>query len=299
MSELTLVIKQQSISNETLLRLATYASVLTATILISVKLYAWTMTGSVSILASLVDSLMDVAASVVNLFAISHSLRPADNEHRFGHGKAESLAGLGQSVLIIISAAFLLLSAVARLRAPVEIESFSLGTGVIIFSIVLTLLLVTFQAYVIRRTDSSALKADALHYRADLITNVGILFALAGVYYGFVFMDPIFGILIALYIVYSAWGIAEDAVQTLLDRELPDEMRENILAVASAVAQVHSIHDLRTRRSGLTVFIQLHIELDETLTLKDAHEVADRVEFALRKAIPNADVIIHEDPISI
>ncbi|MBV1873983.1 MAG: cation diffusion facilitator family transporter, partial [Gammaproteobacteria bacterium] len=194
---------------------------------------------------------------------------------------------------------FLLLSAVERLKTPVAIESFSLGTGVIIFSIALTLLLVTFQAYVIQRTDSSALKADALHYRADLITNVGILLALAGVYYGFVFMDPMFGVLIALYIVYSAWGIAEDAIQTLLDRELPDEMRENILAVASAVTQVHSIHDLRTRRSGLTVFIQLHIELDETLTLKDAHEVADRVEFALRKAIPNADVIIHEDPISI
>ena len=135
--------KQQNISNETLLRLATYASVLTATILISVKLYAWVMTGSVSILASLVDSIMDVTASVVNLFAIAHSLRPADNEHRFGHGKAESLAGLGQSVLIMLSAGFLLFSAVDRFSAPVEIEAFSLGTGVIIFSIALTLLLVS------------------------------------------------------------------------------------------------------------------------------------------------------------
>ena len=291
--------KQKHISNETLLRLATYASVLTATILISVKLYAWVMTGSVSILASLVDSIMDVTASVVNLFAIAHSLRPADNEHRFGHGKAESLAGLGQSVLIMLSAGFLLFSAVDRFRAPVEIESFSLGTGVIIFSIALTLLLVSFQAYVVKRTDSLALKADALHYRADLITNIGILFALAGVHYGLVFMDPLLAILIALYIVYSAWGIAEDAVQTLLDRELPDEMREKIMMIASGVEQVHSIHDLRTRRSGLTVFIQLHIELDETLSLKDAHEIADRVEFLLRAGIPNADVIIHEDPMSI
>ena len=288
---------QTNLSDETLLRRATYASVLVASILIVVKAFAWMLTGSVSILASLVDSLMDVVASAINLFAVAHSLVPADSEHRFGHGKVESLAGLGQSLFIFASAVFLIISAADRLQNPQELGELGLGTGVIVFSMALTALLLLFQRHVVNRTGSLAVKADALHYRADLYTNAAILIALALSIYGYSFFDAIFAIVIAIYIVYSAWEIAYDAVQILLDRELPKEEREHITNIAEAVPRVKGIHELRTRRSGVTRFIQLHIDLDGTMSLREAHQVADIVEAAICAEIPNADVIIHEDPV--
>ena len=293
----SLPVDQTNLSDEKLLRRATYASVLVASILIVIKTLAWMLTGSVSILASLVDSLMDVVASAINLFAVAHSLVPADSEHRFGHGKVESLAGLGQSLFIFASAVFLIISAADRLQNPQELGELGLGTGVMIASMVLTALLLFFQRHVVNRTGSLAVKADALHYRADLYTNAAILIALALSIYGYSFFDAVFAIIIAIYIIYSAWEIAYDAVQILLDRELPEEDREHIKNIAEAVPRVKGIHELRTRRSGVTRFIQLHIDLDETMSLREAHQVADRVEATICAEIPNADVIIHEDPV--
>ena len=287
---------QGKLSDEKLLRRATYASVFVASVLIVIKTIAWLLTGSVSILASLVDSLMDAVASLINLFAVAHSLVPADSEHRFGHGKVESLAGLGQSVFIFASAVFLFISAVERLQNPQELGEVGLGTVVIVISILLTVLLLVFQHYVVKRTGSLAVKADALHYRADLFTNAAILLALFLSVYGYSFFDAVFAIAIAFYIFYSAWGIAYDAVQILLDRELPEEIREQITHIAKSVPRVGGIHELRTRRSGATRFIQFHIDLDENMSLKEAHQVADLVEAAICVEIPNADVIIHEDP---
>lgn len=285
-----------SVSDEKLLRWATYASVFTASCLIVIKIFAWWLTDSVSMLASLVDSLMDAAASLINLFAVAHALVPADHEHRFGHGKVESLAGLGQAVFIFISALFLLYNAYDRLQHPQELMALGWGTAVTLVSIALTVLLLLFQSYVVKRTQSLAVKADALHYRSDLATNAVILLALLFSYYGFQRVDPLFAIVIAFYILYSAWCIAHDSAQILLDRELPDAMRARIIDVAEAIVEVKSIHDLRTRRSGLTHFIQLHIDLDASLTLQQAHRIADEVEAAIIAAIPNADVIIHQDP---
>lgn len=285
-----------SVSDEKLLRWATYASVFTASCLIVIKIFAWWLTDSVSMLASLVDSLMDAAASLINLFAVAHALVPADHEHRFGHGKVESLAGLGQAVFIFISALFLLYNAYDRLQHPQELTALGWGTAVTLVSIALTALLLLFQAYVVKRTHSLAVKADALHYRSDLATNAVILLALLFSYYGFQRVDPLFAIVIAFYILYSAWSIARESVQILLDRELPETMRAGIIEVAEAIAEVKGIHDLRTRRSGLTHFIQLHIDLDARLTLQQAHRIADEVEAAIVAAIPNADVIIHQDP---
>lgn len=285
-----------SVSDEKLLRWATYASVFTASCLIVIKIFAWWLTDSVSMLASLVDSLMDAAASLINLFAVAHALVPADHEHRFGHGKVESLAGLGQAVFIFISALFLLYNAYDRLQHPQELTALGWGTSVTLVSIALTALLLLFQSYVVKRTHSLAVKADSLHYRSDLATNAVILLALLFSYYGFQRVDPLFAIVIAFYILYSAWSIAHDSVQILLDRELPDAMRARIIEVAEAITEVKSIHDLRTRRSGLTHFIQLHIDLDASLTLQQAHRIADEVEAAIVAAIPNADVIIHQDP---
>ena len=281
-----------------LLRLATYASVTTATVLIAAKLAAALMTGSVSVLASLVDSMMDVAALIINLLAVHYSLQPPDREHRFGHGKAEPLAGLAQAAFIAGSAVFLILHAVDRLLHPQPINEALIGVGVLLFAIVATMLLLAFQHSVIRRTQSTAIRADALHYATDLLTNTATLLALGLAMLGWPFADPVFAIGIALYILYSAGQIGHEAVQLLMDHELPPEVHERIKEIAGGHAQVRGIHDVRTRRSGQTYFIQLHVMLDDRMPLVEAHQIADEVEAAIVTAFPNADVLIHEDPTS-
>ncbi|WP_365305749.1 cation diffusion facilitator family transporter [uncultured Thiodictyon sp.] len=282
-----------------LLRLATYASVATATLLILVKLGAWLVTGSVSVLASLVDSLMDVGASLVNLLAVRWSLQPADEDHRFGHGKAESLAGLAQAAFIAGSAVFLALEAVDRLIHPQPLAQLGVGVGVMLFAIGATLILLAFQRRVIRETDSTAIRADALHYATDLATNSATLIALAGAFFGFPGLDPIFALGIAVFILYSAVQIAREAVDLLMDRELSPEDREKIQTVAAAVAGVLGVHGVRTRRSGHTPVMQMHLELDDNLPLLEAHAICDRVEAALRSEFPGADITIHQDPRSL
>lgn len=291
--------KPQQIDKARLMRMATYASVATAVTLIVAKLVAWFISDSVSILATLVDSSLDVLASVVNLIAVNHALQPADREHRFGHGKAEPLAGLGQSMFIAGSAGILLLQGISRLIHPQQISNgIELGIGVMIFSMLATLGLITFQRYVIRHTDSTAIKADALHYKTDLLVNGSVIIALVLAAYGWAIFDPIFAIVIALFILYSAWTIVREAIALLMDHELPDEDRQKIRATVLNNPHAKGLHDLRTRRSGTTVFIQLHLELDETLLLREAHAIADELENAVKALFDDAEVIIHEDPIT-
>ena len=279
-----------------LLHLATTASVATAAILIIAKLAAWLVTGSVSVLASLVDSLMDALASLINLFAVRYSLQPADAEHRYGHGKAEALAGLGQSTFIAGSAVFLVLESIDRLIHPKPLNDLAVGMAVMLFAILVTLILVMIQRYVVRRTGSTAIKADSLHYVTDLVTNASILVALVLGALGWPGLDPWFALGIAAYILYSAWQIGREAVHLLMDRELPEDVRERIVALAYAPPLVRGVHDLRTRQSGHTYFIQLHLELDDELALRDAHAVADEVEHSIRAAFADAEVIVHQDP---
>ncbi len=281
-----------------LMRWATYASVSTALILIFVKVIAWFVTDSVSILATLLDSSLDVLASLVNLFAVHHALQPADKEHRFGHGKAEALAGMGQAMFIAGSAGFLLLQAVGRLLHPQEITAgLEIGVAVMIFSIIATLILISFQKYVIKHTNSTAIKADALHYKTDLLVNASVIVALLLTFYGKGYFDALFGIGIALFILYSAWEIVKESIDLLMDHELPDEEREKIRQIVLNHAGTEGLHDLRTRRSGTRIFIQLHLELDSTLTLAAAHIIADDVENELESLFADAEVIIHEDPV--
>ena len=282
-----------------LLTLATTASVATAGVLIAVKLAAWLLTGSVSVLASLIDSLMDAAASLINFFAVRYSLTPADAEHRFGHGKAEPLAGLAQAAFIAGSAVFLVLHAVDRMLHPHPIAEMQVGIAVMIFAIVATLALLGVQRYVVRRTGSMAIRADSLHYMTDVLTNLSIIAALVLVSFGWESSDSLFAIGIAAYILYSAWQIAHDAFQLLMDRELPEEERQRILQIVRSHAHAHGVHDLRTRQSGATKFVQLHLELDENLSLKAAHSIADEVVEVICKAFPSAHVIIHQDPVNI
>lgn len=269
----------------------------TALMLIGVKFIGWLMTGSVSILASLVDSLMDGGASLVNLIAVRISLRGADADHRFGHGKAESLAGLGQATFIAGSALFLLIESVDRLFHPRSLGNLRAGIVVIAFSILVTLALVSVQRYVIRRTQSVAIRADALHYVTDLLTGFSVILALGLVMgFGWHGADAWFAMGIAFYISYSAWQIAREALQILMDKELSDDLRSRITRIATAHPQVYAVHELRTRSSGRQVIIQLHLDLDPEQTLREAHAIADEVEAAIRLDFPNADIIIHQDP---
>ncbi|BDZ72284.1 MULTISPECIES: cation diffusion facilitator family transporter [Methylophaga] len=291
--------KPQHIDKAQLMRIATYASVVTAITLIIVKLFAWFLTDSVSILATLVDSSLDVLASVLNMIAVHHALQPADREHRFGHGKAESLAGLGQSMFIAGSAGILLLQAINRLFKPEAMEQgMTIGIAVMVFSIIATFALMVFQNYVIKQTDSTAIKADALHYKTDLLVNGGVILALVLSLNGWTLSDPLIAIAIALFILHSAWGIVRESIDLLMDHELPDNEREKISALVLKHPQARGLHDLRTRRSGTTVFIQLHLELDETLSLRQAHDIADALEREIADLFDEAEVIIHEDPIT-
>lgn len=286
-------------SNDRLLRLATYASVATACLLILAKLGAWLVTGSVSVLASLVDSLMDAGASLVNLLAVHWSLMPPDAEHRFGHGKAEALAALGQATFIAGSAVFLGLQAVDRLIHPQPVAEAGVGLLVIGFAILVTLALLAFQRHVIRRTGSAAIRADALHYATDLATNAATVVALLLASAGWSGFDPLFGLAIGAYILYSALRIGFDAVQLLMDRELPEEARGQILDLATSVPGVLGVHGLRTRRSGQSLIIQLHLELDDALPLLAAHQVTLDVEARIRDMHPDSDITIHQDPVSL
>jgi ferrous-iron efflux pump FieF len=285
--------------NARLMRMATYASVSVALVLILAKLVAWGYSGSLSLLATLIDSSLDGLASLINLFAVRHALSPADREHRFGHGKAEALAGLGQAAFISGSAGFLLLEGIRRAINPEPILAHGLGIAVMVFSIAATLCLLAFQRHVIRRTGSMAISADALHYRTDLMVNASVIVALLLAAQGWPGFDALFAIGIALYILYSAWEIVRRAFDHLMDRELPDDEREQIKAIARSHQQVRGMHDLRSRRSGMDTFIQLHLELDDELSLLQAHEISDEVEARLLEVYPAAEIIIHIDPVSV
>lgn len=281
---------------ERLLRLASTASVVVAFTLIAVKAVAWLFTDSVSLLASLIDSSMDAAASIINFVAIRYALTPADREHRFGHGKAEAVAGLVQAAFIVGSAAFLLLHAVDRILHPAPVSEIGIGIAVMLFSIVASVALVLFQRHAIRVTGSTAVRADSLHYVSDLMVNASVVLALLVAGAGYGAFDTWLGIAIAVYIAWSAWTIGNDALQTLLDREVDDETRLALLELVRSRPGVVNVHDLRTRLSGQQMFVQLHLDLARDIPLWRAHEIAEDVEQAILAEFPHSDVIVHEDP---
>ena len=289
--------QRTDISQVRLLRLATRAAVAVAVLLIIMKMAAWFLTDSVAILSSLMDSVLDVGASLVNMYAVAHALVPADREHRFGHGKAEALAGLAQSAFISGSALFLVAEAGQRLIEPQPIIRDGIGISVMVLSIFLTLGLVIFQRQVVKRTRSTAISADSMHYRGDILANLGVIVALvlAG-NFGWIRADAIIALLVAAYILFGAWGIVKNALDQLMDRELPEAQRKRIRDIAMAHGEVDDVHDLRTRSAGIQTFIQFHLELDGELPLSKAHEIADNVEAQIQSAFPGAEVIIHQDP---
>ncbi len=283
--------------HQRLLRLATRASLTVASILVLAKAIAWWLSGSVSLLAGLTDSALDAVASFLNLLAVHYALRPADDDHRFGHGKAEALAGMAQALFIAVSAVLIGFQAVERLQTPQPLGDTGAGIAVMLLSLALTVALLAFQRKVIRTTGSTAVRADSLHYRSDLLLNGSILLALLLAGFGWPQLDALFGLGIALYILWSALQIARESTSILMDQELPADIGERMQELALAIPGVKGVHDLRTRVSGSHWFVQLHLELPGALPLHEAHALCVKASEAIRERYPRADVMVHADPV--
>ncbi|TFH77438.1 cation diffusion facilitator family transporter [Pseudomonas kribbensis] len=279
-----------------LLRLATRASVAVACTLIIAKAIAWWLSGSVSMLAGLTDSALDGVTSLLNLLAVHYALRPADDDHRYGHGKAESLAGMAQALFIGGSAVLIAFQAYERIQQPEPLGAPWISIGVIVFSLLLTAALLMLQHRVIKQTGSNAVRADSLHYRSDMLLNGSILIALILAGLGFHQLDAWFGLGIAVYILWSAIQIARESFSVLMDEELPVDVSQHMLELACGVPGVLGAHDLRTRISGNHWFVQLHLELPGELTLSVAHGISDQAADAIHAAYPRAEVLVHADP---
>lgn len=280
----------------TLVLSAGAASIATAGTLIALKCGVWLYSGSSSMLASLTDSVLDLAASLVNLLALRFALTPPDRDHRFGHFKAEALASLSQAAFIGGSAFLLIFHGVARVKDPVPLELVDLGIYVSIASMVITVLLVSYQAFVCKVTGSQAVGADRYHYLSDLILNMGVIAALVLSNLGYLWADGLFAAILGVFILKGSVHIALQAVATLLDRSLTPKEHEEIIKNLLEVQGVKSLHDLRTRKAGPQCFIQCHVVIDGKVTLKEAHEIATRAENAVFKLYPDADVTIHMEP---
>lgn len=279
---------------------AAFAAVAISALLVGLKATAYVVTDSVALMAALADSALDLFASSINLLAINQSLTPADREHRFGHGKAEPLAGLAQGAFIAGSATFLVVESVGRIVSPHAVEHAGIGLVVMAFSVVAVLALVLYQRVAVTRSGSLAIRADRLHYLGDLLTNIGVIVGIVlATRFGIPIADPIVGLGVAAVLTASAWHVVRQSYDQLMDHELPDSERERIKALVLRHRDVRNLHDLRTRAAGISKFIQLHIELDPTISLTRAHEVSDAVEADILSAYPDAEVIIHQDPAGV
>ena len=276
---------------------AAMASIAMAVTLIVLKLWASIETDSMAMLGSLADSGLDLVASLVVLLGVRVAAQPADYDHRFGHGKAEALAALVQVILITLSALFIAWRAVERLIVGAETGSAELGIGVSIVAMVLTVALISYQRHVVARTGSLAIGTDRLHYSSDLLLNGSVILALVlDQFVGLTGADAVFGVLIALWLLWGAWTASGHALHQLMDREWPDDLRERFLAAAKEYPELAGIHDLRTRTSGTHNFAQFHVWVPGDWTVREAHDRLDRVEEALQERFPATEIIIHLDP---
>lgn len=287
-------------TNNHLNKLATKASILASIIIIIAKTIGWILTDSLSIFASLVDSFLDIAASLINFIALNYAIQPPDNEHRFGHGKAEDLAVFTQATFFGISGIFVLGAGIKRLFITETIEKGEVGIIIMIFSIFITLALVIFQNYVVKKTKSRIVEADSFHYLIDLFTNIASITGLILLtYFNFEFADTIFAILISIYIIWGAKKLLNKSFKNLMDHEFSDEEKKSIINIIKSQPKILGFHDLRTRYSGSKPFIQFHIELDPKTTILKAHEVVTKLEEKIKRTMPDVGLIIHQDPSGI
>ncbi|WP_456386758.1 cation diffusion facilitator family transporter [Profundibacter sp.] len=294
--------KQQTL-NTTHTRLnlsAGVASVIVAVVLVALKLWAFSATHSLSVAASLTDSALDVIVSIGALAAIYYASKPADDDHAFGHTSAEDLAALGQSVFILISGGVIAWAAIRRLLSDAPTGLMSEGRGMIVMavSIVLTLALVLWQRYVAQQTGSRVVAADSLHYLGDLLPAGGAMLSLwASAQFNLPYIDSVVALGAAALLGVGALRIGKGAWDALMDRSANPELIAKIEAIADEHPGVYGYHDLRTRQSGSTIFVNLHVELDGSQTLNEAHSISADLKHAIRQAYPQCDVIIHQDPV--
>ncbi|WP_373476421.1 cation diffusion facilitator family transporter [Sphingorhabdus sp.] len=276
---------------------AAIASVSMALFLLALKLFAAAETGSVALLGSLADTGFDVLASLLTLFSVRYAARPADDNHRFGHGKAEALSALIQVVLVIVSAILIGWRAVERLGSNESTAHPEYGIGVSVIAIFATLALLAYQRQIVRKTGSVAIHADHVHYQSDLLLNIAVIIGIA--LESFLHLrgaDPLFGLVIALWLLWGAFRAAQMALDQLLDREWPEARRNQFIEVAMRHPQLRGIHDMRTRSSGVHDFCQFHVWVDPDMTILQAHRIMDEVEEALMQEFPGVEVLIHPDP---
>lgn len=276
---------------------AAYASITMALFLVGLKTYATWTTGSVAMLGSLADTGLDLLASFITLLGVRWAAVPADDDHRFGHGKAEALAALIQVIIITISALGIGWRAISRLANPGETQGMELGITVSVIAIAATFALLAYQRHVIRQTGSVAIQTDNVHYQSDLLLNLSVIAALVlDQLLGFKLADPIFGILIALWLLYGAWRAANHSISQLMDKEWPEEDRNEFLAAAREYPELDGLHDFRTRHSGTHRFVQFHVWVPADWTVRHAHDRLDAVEEALQQRFPDTEILIHLDP---
>ena len=280
-----------------LTRSAAYASIATALLLGALKAWAVWRTGSTAMLGSLADTALDFVASVVTLAGVWIAAHPADEEHRFGHGKAEALAAMVQVILIVLSATGIAFRAGLRLLEGGRTQAAEQGIAVSAIAIVATLALLAWQRHVIRQTGSLAIRTDNLHYKSDLLLNLAVIAALVlDQHLGFVQADPLFGLAIAAWLLWGAWRASREAVDNLMDREWPEEKRLRFVERAALHPELSKLHDLRTRTSGERDFVQFHVDLPPEMTVAEAHAVIERVEADLCRQFPGMELLIHIDP---
>jgi ferrous-iron efflux pump FieF len=276
---------------------ATIFSVFVAITLIIIKLYAYIETGSMSVLSALIDSSVDLLTSAFILVGVRKAMKPADKSHRFGHRKVESLVALAQAAFILGSCVILVYEVINHIINPQPIQQNHIGVSVMCISIALTLFLLAYQYYVIKKTGSVAIKADQLHYRGDLLMNFSVIvILLLSEKVSWPYLDPLFAIFIILILLGGTKNIARTALDVLMDRELPIEERQEIEKCVNAHPESKGIHDLRSRFDGMYRFIEFHLELDPSLTLTEAHDITDAIEQDLKKKFEPAEIIIHQEP---
>jgi len=284
-------------SRATLTTRAAVASITMALFLVVIKSYAAWKTGSVAMLGSLADTALDLVASIVTLVGVRWAAMPADDDHRFGHGKAEALAALIQVVLITISAIGIAWRAVDRLGSDAQTQGLELGMSVSMIAIGATFALLAYQRHVIKATGSVAIQTDHVHYQSDLLLNLSVIIALAlDQLFGFRLADPLFGILIAGWLMFGAWRAASHSIDQLMDKEWKPEKRAAFLAAAAGYPELAGLHDCRTRTSGAHDFVQFHVWVPGEWTVEQAHDRMDRVEEALQDRFPGTEILIHLDP---
>lgn len=279
---------------------ATIASLTLSISLCLLKIFGALYTGSLAVLSSMIDSLTDIFASAITVVAVKFSSQPESYYFRYGYGKAESISALIQSAFIAGSGVFVMYDGISRLFFPRPIEQTTVGIAIMAVALISTLILISYQHYVMRMTDSQAISADSAHYMVDVLTNVSIIISLLVVkYFNLSWFDSLTAIVISAYLLYNAYLIAKEAVKTLMDAELNDEIRSDIKKIVMECPFSKGLHDLRTRDLGGRYMFEFHLELDGELSLAAAHDMTDLVEDNLLDAYPNAVIIVHQDPVGI